>query len=595
MVCGSAGERLEEYLHPGGNTRRGGGWKYMDKQINIRFFDKTLKFIGELDDYEGLEFISRWVKYGEFKIFVNEITPEMKQGYFIMLDNDHRKTGIIKRIHCEDEDSTAIISGFTIAHILTQRITYPPVGSAYHSFFAPAEDIICALVIANMVNAAEKQRNIPLLEVRPSQGRGDKLHYQTRYNPLNEAVEELCKASGLGITVELDPDRKKLVFQVLEGVDRSVNNGIRPPMIFNTDYDNVSNREYITDVSEYKNTAITAGQGDGANRKIEVVNNENTGMERYELFVDARDIEDVTQLPDRGKSKLLEYSTPDSYSSAVDATQYKNKWDLGDIVVAIDQEYEVFLNERIVEVNESFDKNGYEVFPTFGTVVKTILDKVQETGKNTPLTENIKGDPGERGEQGPPGYSIQYLWNGTQLGVKREDEASYKYTELQGKQGIQGPQGAQGEQGIQGPPGQKGEKGNTGPAGPKGPQGERGPQGIPGPVGSTESYILFQKDFISAEGQREFAWMDYKFPVGVNALSLYVNGIRQTGDSFTENADGQGITLKNALSAGYIVFIVGFQMVVDLQGPRGEKGDTPEVDFYVNDEGHLIMREVVKM
>ena len=43
--------------------------------------------------------------------------------------------------------------------------------------------------------------------------------------------------------------------------------------------------------------------------------------------------------------------------------------------------------------------------------------------------------------------SRSYRWQGTQLGIKREDEASYQYTDRQG------PRGEQGEQGIQGVPG----------------------------------------------------------------------------------------------------------------------------------------------
>ena len=89
----------------------------MDKRIDVRFFDKNLKFIGELDAYEGLEFITRWTKYGTFQIFVYRITKQMKIGNYIMLDNDRKKTGIIKRIECSDDDNSstpATISGCTL-------------------------------------------------------------------------------------------------------------------------------------------------------------------------------------------------------------------------------------------------------------------------------------------------------------------------------------------------------------------------------------------------------------------------------------------------------------------------------------------------
>ena len=49
-------------------------------------------------------------------------------------------------------------------------------------------------------------------------------------------------------------------------------------------------------------------------------------------------------------------------------------------------------------------------------------------------------------------------------------------------------------------------------------------------------------------------------------------GIRQSGGAFTEHTDGKGFKLKAALSAGDYVFVEGYQMVVDLQGPTGATG-----------------------
>ncbi len=71
---------------------------------------------------------------------------------------------------------------------------------------------------------------------------------------------------------------------------------------------------------------------------------------------------------------------------------------------------------------------------------------------------------------GPRGKSLEFHWNGTQLGIRVEGETTYTYTELKGEkgdkgeqgiQGVQGPKGDRGEQGIQGP---KGDKGDTGKA-----------------------------------------------------------------------------------------------------------------------------------
>lgn len=40
--------------------------------------------------------------------------------------------------------------------------------------------------------------------------------------------------------------------------------------------------------------------------------------------------------------------------------------------------------------------------------------------------------PGSEGKQDPQGCSIQYRWDGTKLGAKREDEGTYKYSDLRG-------------------------------------------------------------------------------------------------------------------------------------------------------------------
>lgn len=343
------------------------------RKIEIRFFDPDLKFIGEEDAYQGLEFITRWTKYGTFQIFVDKLTKQMKVGNYIMLDNDRRKTGIIK------------------------RITYPTAGLAYHSFYEPAENIICELVTANAVDASDKSRNIPMLSVKSSKGRGDRVYFQTRYNNLDEEITSLCEASGLGVCITLNPEAQKLEFEVLEGVDRSANQKDRPPMVFSIDYDNVISREYVSDVSEFKNTAIVAGQGEGADRKITLVGNENTGINRYEMFVDARDIEDESALPDRGKNKLADYTCSDTYSSEVDSAEYQTKWNLGDVVVTIDHEYGVNMNERIVEVTETFDENGYTVAPTFGTIQKTIMEKAQTSTSSSgqATVEGIRGADGK--------------------------------------------------------------------------------------------------------------------------------------------------------------------------------------------------------
>src|SRR5699024_553894 len=78
---------------------------------------------------------------------------------------------------------------------------------------------------------------------------------------------------------------------------------------------------YVESELDYKNFAVVAGQGEGADRRIVTVG-DAVGKDRRVLFVDARDVEEETdeedpqpipvheiaeRLRNRGKQKLAEY------------------------------------------------------------------------------------------------------------------------------------------------------------------------------------------------------------------------------------------------------------------------------------------------
>jgi len=108
--------------------------------------------------------------------------------------------------------------------------------------------------------------------------------------------------------------------------------------------------------------------------------------------------------------------------------------------------------------------------------------------------KGIKGDVGPAGTNGSDGTSIQYVWDGTKLGIKTDLEETFVYTDLTGPIGPTGntgpigdigPQGSTGLQGKDGPQGETGEAGPVGPIGLTGKDGPIGPQGSDGPIGLT--------------------------------------------------------------------------------------------------------------
>lgn len=104
------------------------------------------------------------------------------------------------------------------------------------------------------------------------------------------------------------------------------------------------------------------------------------------------------------------------------------------------------------------------------------------------------------GVQGPAGPGLEFIWDGTRLGVRQAGQTEYQYMDLEGPVGPIGVTGAQGERGdaftyedftpeqleaLRGPQGERGPIGETGPQGEQGPQGEKGDKGDRGDTGAT--------------------------------------------------------------------------------------------------------------
>lgn len=110
-----------------------------------------------------------------------------------------------------------------------------------------------------------------------------------------------------------------------------------------------------------------------------------------------------------------------------------------------------------------------------------VLSWTNDKDLENPVSVNIKGEKGDpstvpgpkgdkgekgdsivgpKGDKGDQGIGLEFTWNGTKLGIRREGESRYTYVDLKGAtgtRGIRGPQGRQGNEGPEGPVGPKGD------------------------------------------------------------------------------------------------------------------------------------------
>lgn len=427
------------------------------KSKPIKIIDKGFNFLGEVDDYEALIFTRSWGGIGGFEIHINankKYTDKLRKENIVFV-NEKKAGVILYREFSTDDNERLIVKGQQLKTYLGRRITIPPTGRAQDYKNDYVENIMKHYVEANCVNPADTKRKIDRLRIAPVESRGIKTQYQTRFKNLAEELEKLSLISGLGWDVYLDLKNKEFVFDVFEGRDLTAAQSVLPPAIFSVDYDNISSQKLIESAMGYKNTGYVGGQGEGIDRTIQVVGEDAQGLERYEVFIDARDIEDSGDLSKRGLQKLEELKEVMTFDNEI-LTQsnlvYEEDYNLGDLVTAINNKWRVVLDSRITEVTEIYEVGGYRINAVFGNNIPTLVERIKQE-MDYPLIEKGLLEQGEPGKDGKDGSGLHFVWDGTKLGVKREDEIEYTYVDLKGPQGIQGPKGDRGDIGPQGPAG----------------------------------------------------------------------------------------------------------------------------------------------
>ncbi|MBA7476360.1 hypothetical protein ES707_11745 [subsurface metagenome] len=337
----------------------------------LTIFDSTLKPLGILEDYEYLRWIFRFRKLGNFKLIINRYKANVQYlvkgnilaiyvaGYYRAAIIESIEIGLTEKGKISEN---YIIIGRGLGGLLAERKAENniSVGTGYDSQNTYAETAMRHYVNVNCMNATDPDRNYPLLFLEsPDQERGGTIKYDARFQVISELLEEISLVSGLGWEIVLDPTNKRFVFKIIEGVDRSFDNGVNSPVTFSPKFGNIRLISYVDSNINSKNVATVAGQGEGADRIIVEVTKDGgtyTGMDRREVFIDARDLDTEDKLIQRGNERLAELGEEkvlEMENLATGPFSYGEDFYLGDIIT---EEYpgivkaDMRLIESIIEI-----------------------------------------------------------------------------------------------------------------------------------------------------------------------------------------------------------------------------------------------------
>jgi len=339
----------------------------------------NLEILDIIENTKSVIWNNKYYECGEFEVVLpatQKYISLLRRGNYLVRAGHEDNAMIIQGVKLDtdiEEGNKIYISGECIKSLIKRRIVWQQTNVSGN-----IETCIKKLLDENVINPVDTSRKLDYFTFRAIGLFKDTISAQYTGDNIYDVIVTICQDRGIGWNVSLDLDNKQFVFYLYKGVDRSYNQSVNPFVVFSADFENVLNTTYISDDSNYMNVARVAGEGEGTARKYVTVG-EASGLERYELFVDARntssndgkvsDSDYKTLLEEAGKEKLSEHQLVESYEGEIESGQNYTlgvDYNLGDIVEVVN-EYGMEASTRIIEIIENEDETGNRIVPTFSS------------------------------------------------------------------------------------------------------------------------------------------------------------------------------------------------------------------------------------
>ena len=257
------------------------------------------------DSFSSLLWDIEYYKCGSFEIYISA-TPQnldiFQTGRIVGRGDDKEHFGLIESVELKtdvEDGDYLIIKGRFLMCLLERRIIYPTLNFTSQTSYGT---IVQKAVENNALTSGN--RLIPGLKFGEIQGTcwSQTMKLQVSYKNLMEWIYTICEKIGGTANIRLSKiadEQYEMIFELSQGIDRSIMQEENPHIIFSDSYSNLLSFNYVTDTSVQKNIAYVLGQGEGEERKRTTYFNgdEPTLLDRYEIYVDAKDISGETQQP----------------------------------------------------------------------------------------------------------------------------------------------------------------------------------------------------------------------------------------------------------------------------------------------------------
>lgn len=353
--------------------------------------NKNFIAIKQIDSFYSLIWTERYNSYGDFELQLPASLENInifEEGNYLELAGDQESymTMIIETIKIRtdiENGDTMIISGRSLESILERRIVWTQT-----ILNGDLQTCVEKLLNDAFINPSITARKVPnFIFERSTDTSITGITIKTQYtgDSLYDVISDICLSYGFGFKIVLN-DENKFVFSLYNGKNRSYDQTANPYVTFSPTFNNLINTNYLKSGELVKTVGLVLGEGEGSERKRALVYSKDgteTGLNRKELYIDARDISSMTeegeeitdaeyteQLEQRGKEKLSEYGYQTMFDGEAETTimfKYGQDFNMGDII-QVSNEYEIETKVRVIEYVRSQSEDGYNVYPTFSSV-----------------------------------------------------------------------------------------------------------------------------------------------------------------------------------------------------------------------------------
>lgn len=352
--------------------------------MELLVLNTNYESIAVLDTYESLIWTDRYNSSGDFEMFFAMDESSLKylkeDNYLWLKDSEH--TMIIEdiRIDADTEDGNhLIVTGRSLESILERRIIW-----GQRVFTGNLQNAIRTMLNECIISPSIADRKISNFRfVASADPKITSLTIDNQYtgDDLYTVIKGLCEENNIGFKIVLADDNW-FEFSLYAGVDRSYDQTENPYVVFSPNFENIINSNYFSSKAGYRNVTLVAGEGEETSRKTTVVGS-GSGLNRREIFTDARDISSETedgatlsdteynaQLKAKGLKTLADHPITTAFEGEVEVTRlfkYGEDFFIGDIVQIANEygnEGAAYISELVV----SRSKTGLSIYPTFKTI-----------------------------------------------------------------------------------------------------------------------------------------------------------------------------------------------------------------------------------